>query len=326
MPRKIDISHRTIVFIALFILGLWITYLILDLLLLLFVALILASALSPIINFMVGKRVPRVIGILIVYAVIFSILGLLFAGFVPPLVEQTGRLITTLPSLLADKMHLANFDRSIFQSELADLSKNLYSFAFAVFSNILTITFLIVLTFYILLEKESLQERAAGLFIGREERIKNLFMKIEEKLGAWLRGQLVLTVLIGVSVYIGLMVLNIPYALPLALLAGLLEVVPVIGPIIAALPAVGLALTIEPMLAAGVVAMYFIIQQLENNIIVPQVMKRAVGLNPLVVILAIAVGGRLLGLAGGILAVPITVVLQIIVTDFLKERFDKIGA
>ena len=111
-----------------------------------------------------------------------------------------------------------------------------------------------------------------------------------------------------------------PFALPLAILSGLLEVVPVIGPIISSLPGILLALTISPVLALAVAAMFLVIQQAESHIIVPQVMKRAVGLNPLVVILAIAVGTRLLGIVGALLAVPIAVVLQIVVTEIIEGR------
>src|SRR3989344_4850682 len=99
-----------------------------------------------------------------------------------------------------------------------------------------------------------------------------------------------------------------------------MEVIPVIGPIISAIPAILIALTISPILAMGVAAMYFIIQQLENHLIVPQVMKRAVGLNPLVVILAIAIGSRILGFAGALLAVPLVVVLQIIAAEIISEK------
>lgn len=152
--------------------------------------------------------------------------------------------------------------------------------------------------------------------------MRKMMIKIEEKLGAWLRGQLFLSIIIGLVSYIGLLIFNIPYALPLALLAGVMEIIPVIGPIISAIPAVLIALTISPILALGVAAMYFVIQQLENHLIVPQVMKRAVGLNPLVVILAIAIGSRILGFAGALLAVPLAVVIQIIAAEIIAEKND----
>lgn len=320
MPRKIDISHKTIVFVAIFILGLWITYLILDLLLLIFAALILTSALSPLINKLVKMKLPRVVAIIITYIIILGVVGAMIATLVPTLIEQSTRLISTLPPLLIDKFNLTSLDTSLVQSELADLTKNIYSIALGFLSNLLTVILLLVLTFYLLLEQEKLKIRAATLFPNKEARVRRIISQIEDKLGRWLRGQLFLSLLVGILSYIGLIALNIPYALPLALVAGVLEVVPVIGPIISALPAIGMALTIEPILALGVAAMYFVIQQLESHIIVPQVMKKAVGLNPLVVILAIAVGSRLLGITGALLAVPITVVIHIIVVDILVEK------
>ena len=176
------------------------------------------------------------------------------------------------------------------------------------------------LTFYLLLERNNLENRISAFFIGKEARVRKSIIEIEEKLGAWLRGQLFLSLIIGILVFVGLLILNIPYALPLALLAGVMEVIPVIGPIISAIPATLLGLTISPLLGLGVAAMFFVIQQLENHLIVPQVMRKAVGLNPLVVILAIAVGGRLLGFAGALLAVPMAVVLQIIASEVIESR------
>lgn len=319
MPRKIDISHRTIIFIAVFITSIWLLFLIKDLLLLLFVALILMSAIAPLVTFFSKFKIPKPLGILITYIIVIVFLAGALALLLPPLIEQSIKLSNVLPTLIG-KSDFLQFDQTWIQSELTSLSRNLFSITLTVFDHLLTLIFLLVITFYLLLEREELESHAAHLFRGREERIKGLIIKIEEKLGAWLRGQLFLSIIIGGITFLGLTILNIPYALPLAILAGVMEVVPVIGPIISAIPAVAIALTISPVLAGGVGAMFFVIQQLENNLIVPQVMKRAVGLNPLVVILAISIGGRLLGVAGALLAVPITVVIQIIVTEILEEQ------
>ncbi len=320
MPQKIDISHKTVIFVAIFILTLWIIFLIRDLLIILFIGLILMSALRPMVNFFVGIKVPKAIAIVFTYIIIIAFVGSILIGIVPPLIEQSTRLIVTLPPLVAEAFKITNIDQSVLQSELTSFSRNIFSLTITLFDNILTIIFLLVITFYLLMERDNLEKRAATLFIGNEERTKKLLVKIEEKLGAWLRGQLFLSVIIGVVSYIGLFSLNIPYALPLALFAGIMEVIPVIGPIISALPSILIALTISPVLGLGVAAMFFVIQQLENHLIVPQVMKRAVGLNPLVVILAIAVGSRLLGFAGALLAVPFSVVLQIIAADIIEGR------
>jgi len=320
MSRKIDISHRTVFFIAIFIFSLWITYLIRDLLIILFVGLILMSALAPMVNLLSKLKLPKPLSIAITYIIIVGIVAGILVSILPPLIEQSAKLIVTLPPLAAQFFNVTNIDRSVFQSELTSLSKNIFSITIGLFDNFLTIIFLLVLTFYLLLERDNLENRIAALFIGRETRVRNLIVHIQEKLGAWLRGQLFLSIIIGILSYIGLTILNIPYALPLALVSGVMEVVPVIGPIISALPAILIALTISPLLSLGVAAMYFVIQQTESHLIVPQVMKRAVGLNPLIVILAIAIGLRLLGFAGALLAVPIAVVIQIIATEIVEGK------
>lgn len=320
MNHKIDISHKTVIFIAVFILALWAIYLIRDLILILFVALIFMSALNPLVRLFIKLKLPRALSIALSYIIIIAIVGILIASIVPPLIEQTSRLVVTLPALLAQLFNITGIDKSVFESQLSALSTNVFSITLTAFDNFITIIFLLVLTFYLLLEQNKLENRIASLFIGREEKIRKSIIQIEEKLGAWLSGQLLLSVIIGVLSYTGLSLLGIPYALPLALISGIMEVVPVIGPIISALPAIAMALTIAPLLAVFVAAMYFVIQQFENHLIVPQVMKRVVGLNPLVVILAIAIGSRLLGFAGALLAVPISAVLQIVATEIIKER------
>lgn len=278
------------------------------------------SALAPMVKLLAKFKLPKALSIAITYIIIIAILVGVLVIILPPLIEQTSRLVVTLPPLAAQFFNITSIDKSVFQSELSDLSKNVFSITINIFDHFLTIIFLLVLTFYLLLERDNLENRVAALFVGREERVRNLIIHIQEKLGSWLRGQLLLSLIIGVFSYIGLVILNIPYALPLAIFSGVMEVVPVIGPIISAMPAILIALTVSPLLSLGVAAMFFVIQQLENNLIVPQVMKRAVGLNPLVVILAIATGSRLLGFAGALLAVPIAVVIQIIVTEIIEGR------
>jgi predicted PurR-regulated permease PerM len=319
MYKKVDISHKTIIFIAIFLLGIWIVYHILDLIMLLFVAIIFTSALSPLVQNMQRWKMPKVLGIAVIYIGIILVLGSLLTISFTPLIEQTSRLASDLPATTRNVLLSLNIDPNVVRSEIPDLSKNFLSLSKTLFDNVITIIFLLVITFYLLLEKEDVEKRFATLFIGREQRVKDILEQIEEKLGSWLRGQLSLSLIIGVLVYLGLTILNIEYALPLAIWAGLLEVIPVIGPIIAAIPAVLIALTTSPVLAGAAAAMYFIIQQLENHLIVPQIMRRAVGLNPLLVIIAVAVGGRLLGFGGALLAVPIAVVIQIIVSDFIKQ-------
>lgn len=320
MTQKIDISHKTIIFIAFFVISLWIIYLIRGLLIILFVSIIFVSALSPLVKFLVKLKLPKVLSIAIAYIIIIAGVAGLLVGILPPLIEQSNKLISASPALIVQFLNITNIDKSVFSSEVTSISKNLFSITLSLFDNLLTIIFVLVLTFYMLLEQENLETRMASLFKNREERVRRSLIKIEYKLGAWLRGQLILSLVIGVLSYIGLTILNIPFALPLAMIAGVMEVIPVIGPIISALPAIFLAFTISPILSAAVSVMYLVIQQLENHLIVPQVMKRAVGLNPLIVILAIAIGGRLLGIAGALLAVPMAAVVQIIASEIIEGK------
>jgi predicted PurR-regulated permease PerM len=325
MIRKIDISHKTIFFATAFFALLWALYQIREVIIVLFVAIIFMSALYPIVEYLhLRLKFPRVLAIIVTYLVVVSIIVGLISIVTIPLIEQTRNLATVLPSKIDDSLPPGAFDRSVLQRELANFTGNAFNYFLAIFSNFITVISILVLTFYLLLERDRLDDLIGQLFIGYEARAKKVVRKLEEKLGAWLRGQVALSIIISVLAYIALLALGIPYALPLAILAGLLEVVPVIGPIISAIPAIGIALMTSPLQALLVAGAFFIIQQLENNLIVPKVMQKAVGLNPLIVILAVAIGGKLLGIAGALLAVPITVVIQIIIEDLLKA--DSINA
>ncbi len=323
MTRRIDISWKTIIFISVFLLSIWIIYQILALILLLLVAIIFMSALSPAVNLLTSKlKLPKALAVLLIYILIIVIVVSTFTVAFTPLIEQTTHLLATLPSVISNLIKVSNIDSSVFPTELTNFSRNIVPVTLKIFDTLVAAVLILVLTFYLILERVNLENRLAGLFGDKEKRIRELLADIEYKLGAWLRGQIILSLLVGASVFLGLTVLQIPFALPLAIIAALFEVIPMIGPILSAIPAIILALAISPVLAGGVAALYFVIQQLESHLIIPQVMKKAVGLNPLIVILAISVGGRLLGIGGALLAVPIAVVVQVIISDILRARED----
>ncbi len=319
MLRKVDISHKTIFFIAGFLFLIWALYQIIEVIVLLFVAIIFMSGLSPIVSYLTRYKVPKALAIALTYFVVILVIVLLLSLVIAPLAEQTSNLLTHLPDTL-ERIIPAGVDKSVIQQQIDEIPKNAVAFSFIIFSNFVALISVAVLTFYLLLERDRLDQLLTQVMLGREERAKRVMGKIEEKLGAWLRGQVILSVIIAVMVYIVLVILGVPYALPLAILSGLLEVVPVIGPIISAIPAVLLAALTSPVLALMVAGAFFVVQQAESHIIVPQVMKKAVGLNPLVVILAVAAGGKLLGISGALLAVPIAVVIQIIADEMLTEN------
>lgn len=319
--RRVDVSHKTIFFITAFLALLWALFQIKDVIILLFIAIIFMSALSPVVEYLEKFKLPKSLTITTVYVVIFAIMAGLISVITLPLLEQTSNLAQTLPERIQQVLPKEGpINRSIVEDQITAISKNALDFTFAIFNNFIAFISVAVLTFYLLLERDRLDQLIAQFFVGSEEKTKRIVRRIEDKLGAWLRGQVTLSLIISILVYIVLFLFNVPFALPLAILAGLLEVVPVIGPIISSIPAILVAYLTSPFLALPVAIAFFVIQQLENNLIVPQVMKRAVGLNPLIVILAVAIGGKLLGISGALLAVPITVVAQIITEDVLREE------
>lgn len=322
MIRRIDISHKTIFFIASFVGLLWLLYQIKDVIILVFIAVIFMSGLSPAVEKMTKWRVPKALAIAILYVIILGLLTVLISLIITPLVTQTSNLIVNLPATIERLAPANSIDNTVIQDQVGNISRNALTFTLAAFSNFLGFISIAVLTFYLLLDKERLYKSIIKLFPGRREKVATLLAQMEEKLGFWLRGQIILSLIIGALSYLLLLTLNVPYALPLAILAGVMEVVPVIGPIISAVPAILIAFVASPALAALVAVGFFVIQQAENHFIVPQVMRKAVGLNPLIVIIAIAVGGKLLGVAGALLAVPVAVVVQVVSYEIMNLELD----
>lgn len=318
MTRRVDISYKTIIFITVFLISLWVLFLIRDVILLLLISFILMSAFAPLVDRLVKWRVPRPAAIGLIFILfIGGVAGLVTVGLTP-LINETSNLIRGLTESLSVFLQVNLVDQSVIQNELSKFSGQIIDLTLNLFDFILRFVTVLVITFYLLLDREHIEERVAALFVNHKGRAEKLIKDIESKLGSWLRGQMILSIVIAVSVYIGLTIIGLDYALPLAIIAGLLEIIPIIGPIIAAAPAVLIAFTTSVPLAVIVGIMYAVIQQLESNIIVPQLMKRAVGLNPLLIIIAITVGGRLLGVGGALLAVPIAVVIQVVAQEILS--------
>ena len=248
----------------------------------------------------------------------FGFFGVSLAGTIPSLVIQSTKFVAELPNFLEKVLPYWNIDARSMSQQIAPISENIVKLTVGIFSNLLTTLTVLVFTFYFLLERKKLESLlTAAMGEDASERVIDSLKNVESRLGAWVNGQLLLMAIIGVSVYIGLTLLRVEFALPLAIIAGVLEIVPMIGPIASAVPAVLVAITISPFLALSVVALYFIIQQVENNIFVPLILRKSVGLSPIVTIFALMVGGRLAGIVGAILAVPIVLVLQVVLRVFL---------
>ena len=323
MPKKIEISHRTIVFIAVFGVFLWLLFQIRQILLGLFIAVILMSSLNPSIKRLEGRKIPRWLAIALIYLLVFLFLGFAIGGLVPPLLDQTSNLINRIPELFRQFSFLG-IDEKIIAGQLSGLTSvpaNIFKFIAGIFSNIVGIFALGVITFYLLLERKSLDRYLTVLFgEDKEKQIEKVIDKIEDRLGNWVRGQLLLMVIVGVLNYIGFRIIGISFALPLSILAFLFEIIPNIGPTAAAFPAILIGLTVSPYHALATAGWCFLVQQIENSILVPRIMKQVAGVNPLVSILALAVGFKIAGIGGAILAIPTFIVIEIVAGIIYSSR------
>ena len=324
MFRKIEISHRTIIFSVLVLLLLGFLYLVRDIILELFVALILMTILEPMVSSLSKVKIPRAFSVLITYIVVIGVLGGVIALLVPTVVDQTTSFVNALPAYLSNvgiTQELSSQVLKGFLSNAGTAPGEIFQFTFSIFSNFLATVTVLVFAFYMLVSRDQLED-GLGFFFG-EEKQKNLGLvldKLEKMMGGWARGELILMFTVGLSVYIGLRLIGIPFALPLSILSGILEVVPLLGPIISAIPGILIGFGISPITGFGVIALYFLIQQIENYVLVPKVMEKSVGVSPIVLLIALAVGVRLAGIVGAIISVPTVIAAQIIIKEyFIKD-------
>lgn len=321
MPRKVEISHKTIVFSVIFVVFMWALYIIRDIILQFYLALLVTTVLNPIVSKLLKYKIPRTASILVSYLVLLFLIGVSIAAVVPPLIEQTTSFINNLPIFLNNAGFSAVVSDQIVSqliSQLGSLPAQIAKLILSLFSNILGVLTVLVFAFYLLSEREKL-ENTLGNFIG--EKKKDKFTKVvrilEAKMGHWATGQITLMFVIGLTTYIGLKLLGLPFSLPLAVLAGLFEIIPYLGPILAAIPAILIGFGISPILGLAVAALAFLIQQLENYVLVPQIVKRSTGVNPVITLLALAIGFRFAGIVGVLIAVPVYLTIQVFLKEYL---------
>lgn len=324
MFRKVEISHRTVVFTALFVLSLVFVYLIKDIILELFVALILMTILEPMVAKLSKIKIPRPISVLISYILIIGIFGGVIALVVPAVVDQTTSFINALPSYLSNIGITEDISNQVvkgFLSTAGTAPGEIFQFTFSIFNNVLAIITVLVFAFYMLVARDKLEDQL-GFFFGEEKKkeLGKIIDTLEVRMGGWARGELILMFMIGLGVYIGLRLIGIPYALPLSILSGILEIVPMLGPIISAVPGVLIGFGISPLSGLGVAALYFLVHQLEGYVLVPKIMEKSVGVSPIITLIALAVGARLAGIVGALISVPTVIAIQVLSKKYLIKE------
>jgi predicted PurR-regulated permease PerM len=323
----VTISPSIVVFTVLFLIGLYFLYFIHQILVALFLAVILMSALNPALKWMEKRlRIPKILGIFILYISMILSIGLAILLIVPPLVNEIPNFISTLslPPIPEDIRHF-NFtvaQLSSFFTQIGSLGA-LFSVITSAFSGVFGFFTILVMSCYLLIDRENLHKKIVWFSPEKKhlELAKEFVDRIEIEMGGWVRGQLFLMVTIGVVTYIGMMVLGIPYPVPLGLAAGLLEVLPNLGPTLAAIPGIAVAYgAYGPGMAGFVALFYVIVQQLENHFIVPKIMKDSVDVSPLTTILTILIGFKISGVIGALLAVPVYIMIRTLYSIWLREK------
>lgn len=334
----IEVNTGTIIRFVLVIIFFVFLYLLKDVFIIFLFALIIASAISPFANWLEEKGFPRILGVLVLFLTVITLIGFLLSLIVPFISQEVGQLLTTLPETLSkvsSSLEKAQegapkyFDfvseiqniLETFSTYLQQSAQSVIGLVISIFGGVMSFIAILIISFYLSVTKNGIQNFLGSIVPEKYEPYAlGLWKRSESKVGRWLQGQLLLGLIMGLVVYVGLSVMGIKYALLLAFLAAVLEIVPMVGPVLAAIPAVFLALLQGPSVGLWVVLFYVLAQQLENHLLVPVVLGKTVGLNPVVVIIALLVGQQLAGIPGMILSVPVATVIVEMLDDFAKHK------
>ena len=316
-------------------------YLVRGQLLLLYVACLFATGLAPLVRMIerqrvlpIGtKRLPRAAAILLIYGAVLGTIAGIGGAVVPPMVRQSQEFWKALPELIDQgqarlvSWGLISPDASYKElleqvpSGGGDVVTMIIAALWGFVGGIFGFVTMLLLTFYLLVESQSLFDFFVRLFPRRRRQRSQVSALVTIKVSAWLGGQMLLGFIIGVTTAIGLAVMGVPYYFVLALIAGIGEMIPMVGPLLSAIPAVAVAFTVSPGLALGVAVFFIVQQQLENTVLVPKMMGETVGLSAVTVIGALVIGSELLGFAGALLAVPTAAIIQVLVEAlYLNEK------
>jgi predicted PurR-regulated permease PerM len=339
LTRGVAPAAQAVAVAALGVVVVWTLYLARDVLLLIYVSVLLAIGFGPVVHAIehqqvvpVGKRLPRWLAILIVYVLIVGTITIVGFLVIPPLVTQARALWTALPGLIDQGQalliryglldHRITLEEALRRAPASgDAVGTVAMAATNVVQGVFALLTVLILTFYLLIESATLFRGFARLFPRADRpRVREAAEQISVKVSAWLSGQLFLGGVIGASAAVGLYALGVPYFYVLALVAAFGEMIPVVGPVLSAIPAVAVGFSVSPQTGLFVLIFFLAQQQVENHFLVPKIMSRQVGVSAVTVIIALLIGGSLLGIVGAILAVPSAAILQVVIEELLDER------
>jgi len=340
--QYIEVSFWTMLKAALLVILIWALWILRDIVAVILLSIVIASAIEPLNHWFTKYRVPRVLGVIVIYLGGFLIFSTIIYLMIPPLLGDVINFFSTLPAYIETLLGRRSFIYDIFPETPAVLSNFIQSSAFSleeaagafskgifsagssVFGGVVSFILLIVISFYL-----SVQEHGVENFLRiitplkHEIYILDLWKRSQRKIGRWLQGQLLLGILVGIIVFLGLTILDVKYAILLSILTAIFEIIPVFGPIMAAIPAVAVAFVQGPFVSLMVLLLYVLVQQFENHLIYPLVVRKTIGVPPLLVVISLVVGARLGGFFGIVLAVPIAAVLVEFLNDVALKKQPK---
>jgi predicted PurR-regulated permease PerM len=347
-PEDVDTNNRDRRRLVVFGIGaaiagvllVWLLYAVRNVLMTVYISGLFAMGISPLVRMIerqrvipIGTRLPRWLAILMIYATIIGAIIAVGMVVIPPLVEQAEELWRNLPNRIARAqeflIRLGVLQRPITLGEAvqqapttggATAVSTIFSTIRNVAGGVFGLITILLLTFYMLVESRGIFSTFVQLFPRRQRaRVATVSQTVTQKVSAWLGGQLLLSLIIGVTSWLGLWLMGVPYFYVLALISAIGEMIPMVGPILAAIPAIFVAVTVSPGLAIGVAIFFIVQQQLENTVLVPKIMGRQVGLSAVTVIIALGIGSQLLGVVGAILSVPTAAILQVLFEELVAR-------
>jgi predicted PurR-regulated permease PerM len=330
-----DITLASIIKVVLVLLAVWLLYLVRDVLIILLVVTIISIALEPYVKRLAEQGVPRGLSVIVLYLALLIAISVAIYFVMPPVVNQIRQLAFNLPYYSTKISHIdfgaatgtvGNILDQI-ASQFSTLTGSVFSAVFSIFGGLVSAITIFALTYYSLVEEEGIRRMVVSFApVSGKEKILATINKVSQKMGHWLRGQLTLMLLVGLADGLALWILGFPYALTLGIFAGLIEVVPIIGPILAGTVAVIVALISGLVFwkILAIIVVFILVQQIENHILIPKIMQKAIGLSPVIVIIAILVGLKLLGIGGAVLAVPVAAIIQVLLDEY--SHFGKLTA
>jgi len=322
------------IFVVCVFLTFWLLYRLRDVLFLFFVAIVVGTAIRPAVEWLHRRGIPRASGIIILYLLIAGLLVGFLAMILPLLADQATEISRTAPEYYANiRSALINSDNRLLQNigwripsqiilfanrgpnteEMLDQVGQTLLYVNLILKGILGTLAVFLLAYYWTQEGNLILRSLLRIFPPqRKKNVREFIQLAESKLGGYVRGQGLLCVAVGVTAFLAYLLIGLPYTLVLAIFAGVMEMVPIFGPALGAIPALLVALSIDPSKALWVVAATVIIQLLENAILVPRIMKYSMGVNPIIILLSLIAFGSVFGFIGALLAMPLAAIIQLL--------------